>query len=114
METTLKAPLTTVMLTLRVAKENRREVLDIYDELSVLERSMTVKGAVDTWLAMAEDDETMVVFTRWTSPGAYAGWTHHPYRDEIIARLKPYLLSAPISTFFVPPDTKQAYLCTAE
>ena len=106
--------LTTVMLTLRVSKENQAKVLDIYDELSVLQTSMTLQGAVDTWLALAEDDETIVVFTRWNSAEAYAGWTHHPHRAEIIFRLQPHLLSAPIATFFVPPDNKRAYLCVAD
>ena len=106
--------LTTVMLTLRVSKENQAKVLGIYDELSVLQISMTVQGAVDTWLALAEDDETIVVFTRWNSVEAYAGWTHHPHRAEIISRLQPHLLSAPMATFFVPPDTRRVYRCVAD
>ncbi|WP_233888011.1 hypothetical protein [Paraburkholderia flagellata] len=114
MDTNSKALLTTVMLRLRVSRSNRQNVLDVFDEMKVLETSMTVHGAVDTWLAMAEDDETIVVFTRWKANGDYAGWIHHPHRAEIVKRLQPFLLSPPIATFFVSPGAERSYLAVAD
>ncbi|MFJ4347629.1 antibiotic biosynthesis monooxygenase family protein [Pseudomonas sp. NPDC089401] len=96
---------TTVVLTLISVPGRYRELLDVFDELKVLEKSMAVPGAIDTWLAQdAEQQDQIYVFTRWGKPSDYDGWLKHPDRAVIVQHLLPLLAVAPTIRIHVPPE----------
>lgn len=98
----------TVALTVPVAPANRQRVLDLYDRIAVLEKSMTVPGAIDTWIAEpAGADDALTVFTRWENAHGYEAWNADPRRDEILEHLLP-LLDGHLSSVTYQPTTPAA------
>jgi quinol monooxygenase YgiN len=83
------------VLTLRCKPGRRQDLLDVFERLDILRRSLRQPGAVDTTLVTALDDEDLVlVIASWRSPEAYQGWLDNPDRGGITAELEP-LLAAP-------------------
>lgn len=99
------AEFVTVALTVPVAASDRQRVLNLYQQMAVLEKSMTVPGAIDTWIAEpAGADSALIVFTRWENAEGYAAWNADPRRDEILEHLLP-LLDGPLTSVTYYPNT---------
>jgi hypothetical protein len=91
----------TVALRLTINPSDVTKLLDLYDELHVLEKSMTISGAIDTWIGHAvHAPDTVVVFTRWTDASSYDAWCSDTRRDEILRRLTPLLTGVPSAEIF--------------
>jgi len=93
--------LTTVILSMKICGGRMSEFTRLFYDLDVLNKSMNVQGAVDTWMGTpADSQDTVVVFTRWTCAEAYCGWLNHPERALILEKIGPFISEPPITTFY--------------
>jgi len=96
------AAFVTVKLTIPIDPANQELLRTTFADLSVLEKSMAIAGAIDTWTAEAHGcKDALTVFSRWTSIAGYEAWCSDPRRDEIVQGLSPLLAHPMESTMYV-------------
>ena len=87
------------VLTLRVAPERVAEVVEMYKQQDILQRSLDLTEALRSELSVATDGSGVVMVTAvWPSVEAYQAWLDNPWRRESSDRLDTLLNGASVGS----------------
>lgn len=77
------------------AREGAQQILDLYLERGILDRSSSQPGCLSVEIGVSSvDADRVTVSALWESKGAYLRWLDHPDRADDAAGLLPMLREA--------------------